>query len=134
MNLDTFKQFLSTLKIVKVSDRTLFTSEHATVECLTLDDQILYGLVIDKHTGQKYRISALVEPLPAQSDTIDLELDEDFIEKSYAICNHLEYDKNILVPIDLSDEDIQYLKDQANQRGITVDQLVNEILRKSIEE
>lgn len=134
MNIDAYKRFLEALKPVQSGDRLLFTSEHGTIECVIADNAfIAYGVVVCKHTGAKYRRSAINPPLPMVEDIIDLETDEDFIEKSFAICNNLEYDKRIIIPLDFTDSEIEKLKELANAEGISVDQFVENILMKIIE-
>jgi hypothetical protein len=67
-------------------------------------------------------------------DYIDLEVDDDFIQKCLAIKDGDTYDTRVQVPVDFSDEDLlQYMK-LAHERDITFNQLVEEALRFAITE
>lgn len=62
---------------------------------------------------------------------VDLDLFEDFIEKAHAIWRGLPYDKRVLMPID---EDTFYeLAKEAHKQDITINTLVEKILRELIE-
>jgi len=65
---------------------------------------------------------------------IDLDVDDDFIQKALAIRAGEDYDTRVLVPVDFSDEDLlQYMK-LAHERDITFNELVEEALRLAIDE
>ena len=67
-------------------------------------------------------------------DYIDLDVDDDFIQKCLAIRAGEEYDTRVSVPVDIPDEDLlQYMK-LAHERDITFNQLVEEALRHAIVE
>jgi hypothetical protein len=67
-------------------------------------------------------------------DYIDLDVDDDFIQKCLAIAAGEDYDTRVSVPIDISDEDLlQYMK-LAHERDVTFNQLVEEALRDAIAE
>jgi hypothetical protein len=67
-------------------------------------------------------------------DYIDLNVDDDFIQKCLAIAAGEDYDTRVSVPIDISDEDLlQYMK-LAHERDVTFNQLVEEALRHAIAE
>ena len=63
---------------------------------------------------------------------VDLETEEDFLEKAKAIFNGLEHDKRIQVPLDLDDDVMLRLCMEAHKRDITLNQMVEEILEKLI--
>lgn len=129
MNIDAYKRFLESLQAVQTAEKILFTSDHGTIQCVIADSTfIAYGFVVCLHTGVKYRRSAINPPLPTVDDIIDLETDEDFIEKSFAICNNLEYDKRVIIPLDFTDSEVEQLKALAAAEGITVDQFIESIL------
>ena len=65
---------------------------------------------------------------------IELEVEEDFIEKATAIVNCEDYDERIKVPLDLSKDEMYKLMLQAHERDITFNQLVLEILEAKIGE
>jgi hypothetical protein len=64
---------------------------------------------------------------------IDLEVDDDFIEKATAIVNGENYDTDILVPITLDDKDMLELFKLAHEADMTFNDYVNMILRNMIE-
>ena len=63
----------------------------------------------------------------------DLEVEEDFIEKASAIVAGVEYDENIKVPLNLEKDQLFELMLSAHNRNITLNELVEEILRAEIE-
>lgn len=65
---------------------------------------------------------------------IDLNVDEDFLEKAYAICNDQEYDTRVQVPVDFSDEELLTYMKFAHERDITFNQLVEEAIKAAIEQ
>ena len=65
---------------------------------------------------------------------VDLEVEEDFLEKAEAIFNGEKFDKRIQVPIDLDDSTMLKLFTEAHKRDITLNQMIEEILRNMIKE
>ena len=67
-------------------------------------------------------------------DYIDLEVDDDFIQKCLAIAAGEDYDTRVSVPVDFSDEELlQYMK-LAHERDMTFNQFVEEALRYALAE
>ena len=64
---------------------------------------------------------------------IDLEVKEDFLEKAFAIFNGEECDTRIVVPLDLSDDLILSLAMEAHKRDITLNSMVELLLREVID-
>ncbi len=65
---------------------------------------------------------------------IDLDVDDDFIQKALAIVAGEDYDDRVKVPIELTDEELlEYMK-LAHERDITFNQLVEEALRHAIDD
>lgn len=65
---------------------------------------------------------------------VDLEVDDDFIQKCLAIKAGEQYDTRVSVPVDFSDEDLlQYMK-LAHDRDITFNELVTQALIEAIEQ
>jgi hypothetical protein len=63
---------------------------------------------------------------------IDLETDEDFLEKARAIANDQDYDTRVQVPVDFTDAELlEYMK-LAHDRDITFNQLIEQVLREAI--
>ena len=64
----------------------------------------------------------------------DLEIEEDFLEKTRAIIAGVNYDNRVQVPIDLDDETLLKFMKLAHERDITFNELVEEALREAIKE
>jgi len=63
---------------------------------------------------------------------VDLEADDDWIQKALAIVAGEDYDTRVSVPMDFSDEELlQYMK-LAHEQDITFNQLVERALREAI--
>jgi hypothetical protein len=63
---------------------------------------------------------------------VDLESEEDFLEKAKAIFNGEDFDERILVPVELDNDTIMALCMQAHKRDITLNELIQEILRNML--
>jgi hypothetical protein len=67
-------------------------------------------------------------------DYVDLDVDDDFIQKALAIRAGEKYDTRVQIPVDFSDEELlQYMK-LAHERDMTFNELVEEALRHTIAE
>ena len=65
---------------------------------------------------------------------VDLETEEDFIEKATAMFNGEKFDTRIQVPIDLDNDTMLKLSMEAHKRDITLNKMVEEVLRNVIAE
>ena len=64
---------------------------------------------------------------------VDIEVDDDFLQKCLAIKAGEDYDTRVSVPMDFSDEELlQYMK-LAHDLDITLNQLVEQALREAID-
>jgi hypothetical protein len=63
---------------------------------------------------------------------VDLETDEDFLDKAQCIIAGEDYDTRIDLPLRLDDDALFELMKQAHERDITLNQLVEDILRDVI--
>ena len=63
---------------------------------------------------------------------IDLDVDDDFIQKALAIKAGEEYDTRISVPLELDDDIMFDLMKLAHERDVTFNKLVEDILREAI--
>lgn len=63
----------------------------------------------------------------------DLEVDDDFIQKALAIKAGENYDTRVSVPLELEDELLFELMKQAHEQDITLNQMVEQVLREVIE-
>jgi hypothetical protein len=95
--------------------------------------------MINPKNIEKHRTEALVRDVNLNQawdevDYVDLDVDDDFIQKALAIRAGEDYDTRVQVPVDFSDEDLlQYMK-LAHERDITFNELVEEALRHAISE
>jgi hypothetical protein len=64
---------------------------------------------------------------------IDLEVEEDFLEKAQAMFEGKPFDTRIQVPIELDDDVMLKLCMEAHKLDITLNQMVEKVLRKVIE-
>jgi len=64
---------------------------------------------------------------------IDLDVEEDFLEKAQAMFEGKPFDSRIKVPLELEDDVMLQLCMEAHKRDITLNQMVEEILRAVIE-
>lgn len=75
-----------------------------------------------------------IDPDEAWDDVkwIDLETEEDFLEKAHAIANGEDFDERIQVPLTLEDDEMLQLCMMAHEQEITLNQLVVNILTAAI--
>jgi len=76
-----------------------------------------------------------IDPHNAWDNTnwIDLEVEEDFLEKANAIFENLPFDKRVTVPLDLDDYTVLQLALEAHKRDVTLNQMVEIVLQKAID-
>lgn len=65
---------------------------------------------------------------------VDLDVEEDFLEKARAIVNEEDYDSRVKVPVNFTDEELLKYMTMAHERDITFNQFVEEALKHAIEE
>jgi hypothetical protein len=65
---------------------------------------------------------------------VDLEVDDDFIQKCLAIRAGEDYDTRIVVPLELDNDHMFELMRMAHERDITLNEMVEDILRRVIAE
>lgn len=63
---------------------------------------------------------------------IDLEVEDDMLDKAKSIVNGLDYDARIQVPIELPDEELLTLFKMAHERDMTFNDFVTEILTEAL--
>ena len=64
---------------------------------------------------------------------VDLETEEDFLEKANSIFKGQPFDTRVSVPLDLNDEELFAMMKLAHQRDITLNQLMVEVLQAAID-
>jgi hypothetical protein len=66
-------------------------------------------------------------------DFVDLESDDDWIQKALAIKAGEDYDTRVSIPLDLDKEEVFKLMQMAHERDLTLNEFVEELLWKVIE-
>lgn len=127
----------------------------------TYDDGCTVSIVFDTHTQEVYETSVYdyknnrayrlinpdfrtahedeamlrgVDAAQAWDDVsyVDLEVDDEFIQKALAIVAGEDYDTRVSVPVDFTDEELLTYMKLAHDRDITFNQLVEQALRDAI--
>ena len=65
---------------------------------------------------------------------VDLDVDDDFIQKALAIVAEEDYDTRVSVPVDFTDQELLTYMKMAHDRDMTFNQFVEEALRAAIDE
>lgn len=65
---------------------------------------------------------------------VDLESDDDFIQKTLAIKEGKDYDTRVSIPLELPEDELFRLMKLAHERDITLNELVEEALKEAIKE
>jgi hypothetical protein len=102
------------------------------------DDQRVYVVeVCDYKHDRAYRLvdSSLTVDKEAYDgvDYIDLDVDDDFIQKSLAIKAGEDYDTRVSVPIILPDDVLFELMKKAHEQDITLNQMLEDVLQRAID-
>ena len=92
----------------------------------------------DYANNRAYRLKDPAIELDAQAwddvDFVELETDDDFIQKALAIKAGEEYDDRVSVPLDLPDDMMLELMKQAHEQDITFNEHMENILRAACDE
>lgn len=67
-------------------------------------------------------------------DFVDLESDDDWLQKSISIVNDEEYDTRVTIPLDIPEDELLVLFKAAHERDMSFNQFVEEALKNTIEE
>lgn len=67
-------------------------------------------------------------------DYVDLEVDDDWIQKALAIKSGEDYDTKVSIPLDIPDDELLKFMLAAHERDMTFNAFVEEALRHAIEE
>lgn len=89
---------------------------------------------INAYINEAKRRGVRVEQAWDDVDFIELEVDEDFIEKACAILAGVDYDKRVQVPLTLPDDEMFELMKLAHKKDITLNQLVVNVLRAALDD
>lgn len=96
--------------------------------------RIINPLVRNEHKGEADARNINFNEAWDDVNWVDLETDDDFIQKCLSIKAGEEYDDKVEVPLDLDENDLFELMKLAHERNITLNQLVEDILRQAVEE
>jgi hypothetical protein len=80
--------------------------------------------------AQRHNVSA--KEAWDECDFVDLEIDDDFIQKSLAIKAGENYDTRVTVPVDFSDEELLKYMKMAHERDLTFNQFMEQALQQVI--
>jgi len=86
----------------------------------------------DKHDAESKDRGDLGNQAWDDVNYVDLEVDDDFMQKFLAIKAGEDYDTRVNVPVDFTDEELLKYMKLAHERDITFNQLVEEALREAI--
>lgn len=67
-------------------------------------------------------------------DYIDLEVDDDFVQKCLAIKAGEDYDTRVSVPVDFTDEELLKYMKMAHDQDVTFNEFIEQALRSAIEQ
>ena len=103
------------------------------------DNQRVYCVeVCDYAKNKAYRLKDSEYQTDNQAwdgvDFVDLDVDDDFIQKGLAIRDGQNHDTRVQVPLDLDDRDLFDLMKLAHERDLTLNQLVEALLRDAIDD
>lgn len=123
-----------------VSSTIVFDSKDQTVYEVTVYDYAksrAYRLINadfkDAHTSES-KTRGVNDNAWDDVSYIDLETEEDFLEKCTAIMSYEEYDDRISIPIDFPDSDLLMFMKAAHERDMTFNQFIEEALRHALVE
>ena len=105
-----------------------------TIVFLNLDEssELVAALVIDDLNRRQYSLNNY-NRVSIVYECIELEVEEDFLEKANAILRGEPYDTRVLIPLDLTQEELDLLTKHATESNLTVDQFVEKLLIEAIE-
>jgi len=87
---------------------------------------------IEKHRKEAESKSVLANQAWDDVDYIDLDVDDDFIQKALAIKAGEDYDTRVSVPVDFTDEELLTYMKMAHEQDMTFNQFIEEALRQAI--
>lgn len=109
-----------------------------TVEACDFKNQRAYRMINPdyKAAHDDEALDRKVDPKQAWDDVsyVDLETDDDFIQKAMAIRAGEDYDTRVEVPLDLDETVLFELMKVAHRQDITLNQLIERIIRDAIDQ
>ena len=122
------------------SANIVFSTKSQKVYCVEVCDYTndrAYRMInpdyVKKHDKEARRRDVSLNEAWDDVNYVDLETDDDFIQKCLSIRAGEEYDTRVQVPVDFSDEDLlQYMK-LAHERDMTFNEFVTQALSDAIQ-
>jgi hypothetical protein len=95
--------------------------------------------IINPNYAPKYMIEAAEREVNDREawenvDYVDLETDEDWLDKATAIAAGKDYDTRVSMPVEFTDEELLTYMKMAHERDMTFNQFIEEALRTAIED
>jgi len=87
-----------------------------------------------KHAKEAKELGVNLNEAWDDVDYVDLEVDDDFIQKCLAIKDGEDYDTRISVPLDLPDDLLLEAAMNAHRQGITLNDYINNALKELVDE
>jgi hypothetical protein len=113
------------------------TQEVYTAEISDYRNDRCYRLInpdyVDAHNSEAKERGVDIKQAWDEVKWVDLETDDDWIQKSVAIVAGNDYDTRVSIPIDLSDETVYELMKLAHEQDITFNQLIETVLSDAID-
>lgn len=123
---------------------------HSATIIFDTETQVVYEVsVFDYKKERAYRIihPSYVEAQKQESDIhavpfdeawdevsyIDLDVDEDFLEKLSAIFNNEDYDDRVQIPLDLPKEELYVLMRMAHEHDMTFNDFIVKVLQEQLD-
>lgn len=97
--------------------------------------RLMNPVFVDLHKAEARRHQVNEREAWDEVNYTDLEVVDDWVEKARAIeAGEVDYDERVRVPLDLEDEHLFELMKLAHEQDITLNQLVENVLREAIEQ
>lgn len=114
------------------------TQEVYQVTCYDYKNERAYRLFGNDDVRRMCEAEALVRGVDNREawedvNYVDLEVEEDFLDKMTAIMLEQEYDTMVSIPLDLDKETLHELMLRAHKENITLNQMVERVLRVAID-
>jgi hypothetical protein len=87
---------------------------------------------VEKHRKEATERGISLNQAWDEVEYVDLEVNDDFIQKGLSIKNGKDYDTSVLVTIDLSDDLLLQAALEAHKQNITLNEYINIILTKRV--
>ena len=114
---------------------------HSLAIVFNSKDQTVYSVqACDYKTNRAYRLTHPDHRQDLDNDAwddvkwIDLETDDDWLEKAKAIVEGRDYDSRVQIPLELSEDELFRLMTMAHERDITLNQLVTDVIQRVIDQ